>query len=266
MHNKFGVALRLAFIIPAILLTHIAFCWGQTGHRVIAEIAQNHLTKKTKKEIAKLFGKETLAWWSNWADFIKSDSTYDDLYSWHFVNVRGTLSKPEFTKAINSLTDKNLYSQVKEMQAQLKDKTLPVAQRQMALKLLVHFMGDLAQPLHSGHADDEGGNKIVVFWFDRKTNLHTLWDSQLVEQQQYSYTEYARLLDIANAADVKAIQAGTLEDWFFESYSAAEEIYKSATNEAKLSYNYNYKYQALLNQQLLKGGLRLAEILNQTFD
>src|SRR5690242_10538751 len=144
MAKSHRLFLKIFLIIPAIMIGHMAFCWGLMGHRVIGEIAEQHLSKKAKREIAKLFGKETLAWWSNWGDFIKSDSTYDSLYSWHFINLSGTYSKDEFVAKIKSIPVKNLYGQIQAMQAELKDESLPIGKRQQALKLLVHFMGDLA--------------------------------------------------------------------------------------------------------------------------
>ena len=185
-------------LIPCLLLTiglffaTQAFCWGATGHRVIAEIAQNHLTKKAKKELKKLIGKETLAWWSNWPDFIKSDTTWRFASKWHYVDLPGHLEKEKFISELKKLPGENLYTQINAMAAQLKDKSLTDEKRRTALKFLIHLVGDLHQPLHVGRDEDQGGNKITVYWFDEKTNLHSVWDSKLIELQQYSYTEYVK--------------------------------------------------------------------------
>lgn len=258
--------LKTCFITVALLFCHTAFCWGLTGHRVIAEIAQQHLSKKAKAEIKKLIGKETLAWWANWPDFIKSDSTWNHASPWHYVDLPGHITKDQFITDLKKLPGKNLYTQIQAMQAQLKDKSLPDEQRRIALKFLIHLVGDLHQPLHAGRDEDEGGNKIVVYWFGDKTNLHSVWDTKFIESQQYSYTEYAQLLDIAGKDQVKAWQSSPLEDWFYESHVMSDSIYDGTPAESKLSYRYIYKYQALLNEQLLKGGLRLAALLNQTFE
>lgn len=261
----FRLLLRSFLLLPVLLFTYPAFCWGLTGHRVIGEIAEQHLSKKAKKETRKLIGKETLAWWANWPDFIKSDSTWNHASKWHYVDMpSGHLDKEQFLTRLKSLPAPNLYTQIKEMQAQLKDRSLPAAQRKNALSFLVHLIGDLHQPLHVGRHDDAGGNKIVVYWFGEKTNLHSVWDSHFVESQQYSYTEYSKLLDIASPEQVKAWQSSTLDDWFYESHVLADSIYDSTPNESKLSYKYNYQFQDILNKQLLKGGIRLAGILNET--
>jgi len=149
------------------------------------------------------------------------------------------------------------------MLADLGNQTLPADQRRTALYFLIHLVGDLHQPLHVGRDEDAGGNKIVVYWFDRKTNLHSLWDNMLIEYQQYSYTEYANLLNTREPDQVKTWQASPLEDWFYESHVISDSIYAASPNEAKLGYKYNFQFQKILDEQLLKGGVRLAALLNQ---
>lgn len=259
-------SIRTFLTISALLIAQHAFSWGVLGHRIASEIAEQHLTKKAKKELHKLIGKETLAWWSNWPDFIKSDSTWNHASPWHYVDLPGHMEKDQFTADLKKLPGKNLYTQIQAMMAELKDKSLPAEKRKVALYFLVHLVGDLHQPLHVGRDEDAGGNKIVVYWFDKKTNLHALWDSMLIEFQQYSYTEYAKLLNIADDNQVKAWQSGSLEDWFYESHVISDSIYDATPNDSKLSYRYNYRFQKVLEEQLLKGGVRLAALLNQAFE
>ncbi len=256
---------RTFLLASVLLISQSAFCWGLMGHRVIGEIAEQHLTKKAKKELRKLIGKETLALWSNWPDFIKSDSTWNYVYPWHYVNLPGHMDKQKFLEELKKLPGKNLYTQIPAMVAELKDQSLSVEKRKMALSFLVHFIGDLHQPLHVGRAEDLGGNKIVIYWFDQKTNLHSVWDTYFIESQQYSYTEYAKLLDIASKEQVNTWQSSSLEEWFYEAYQLANTIYDTSPTESKLSYKYNYQFQKTLNEQLLKGGVRLAAVLNEAF-
>jgi hypothetical protein len=258
--------LRTLFLAVALLLSHYAFCWRTLGHRVIAEIAQQHLSKKAKKGIRELIGKESLAWWANWPDFIKSDSTWNYASKWHYVDLPGHMPKDSFIADLKKLPPKNLYTQIPDMIAQLKNRSLPIEQRKIALYFLIHFVGDLHQPLHVGRDEDQGGNKITVYWFGEKTNLHSLWDSQLIDYQQFSYSEYSRLLDIASEDDVKNWQSSSPDDWFYESHVLSDSIYDNTPAESKLSYRYNFQFQRILNQQLLKGGVRLAKLLNEAFE
>lgn len=253
-------------VVTALLISQQALSWGLIGHRTIGEIAQQHLSKKAKRELKKLIGRETLALWSNWSDFIKSDSTWRHASPWHYVDLPGHMEKEKFIEDLKKLPGKNLYTQIPAMIAEMKNKSLPLEQRRIALYFLIHLVGDLHQPLHVGREEDEGGNKIVVYWFDKKTNLHSLWDSMLIEFQQYSYTEYAKLLDIAAPEQVKAWQSGSLDDWFYESHVLSDSIYDASPNEAKLGYRYNFQFQKMLDEQLLKGGVRLAALINQAFE
>lgn len=267
MYNSFvRMSIKSLLILAALFITQTAFCWGLLGHRVIAEVAQAHLSKKAKKELQKIIGNETLAWWANWPDFIKSDTSWKHASKWHYVDLPGHMKKEDFIAELKKLPGENLYTQIPAMMAQLKDKSLPVEKRKIALSFLVHFIGDLHQPLHVGRDEDEGGNKITVYWFGEKTNLHSVWDTKLIEMQQYSYTEYAKLLNIATPGQVSAWQTSPLEDWFYESHVLADSIYASAPNESKLGYGHNFKFQNILNQQLLKGGVRLAALINKTLE
>ncbi|MDE1191551.1 MAG: S1/P1 nuclease [Arachidicoccus sp.] len=254
-------------VIIAFFISQSAFAWGTTGHRVVAEIAQRHLSKHAKKEIAKIFGKEPLDYWANWPDFIKSDTTdkWKAAYGWHFVDLPGHVSKEVFIQDLKAIDHKSLYSQIPAMEQILKDKNASLEDKKIALRFLIHLIGDLHQPLHVGRDEDAGGNKIKLTWFNKPTNLHSIWDDELVDFQKWSYTEYANNIDVAGKDEIKQIQSGTLEDWFFQSHELADEIYDRTPEDSKLSYKYNYIFYNKLNQQLLDGGLRLAKVLNDVF-
>ncbi len=255
--------LRTFFLIAGLCLSFSSFSWGLTGHRIVGEIAEQNLTKKAKKELAKLIGAQTLAWWANWPDFIKSDTSYRYASKWHYVDLPGHMQKEAFIDELKKLPGENLYTQITAMMNQLKDRSLSIEKRRFALYFLIHLVGDLHQPLHVGRDEDEGGNKIVVYWFDKKTNLHSLWDTDFIESQQYSYTEYARLLNIASKEQVNIWQSSSLEEWFYDSHVVSDSIYDGSPAESKLSYKYNFTFQKTLDQQLLKGGVRLAKLLNE---
>lgn len=247
------------------LLSLQTFAWGLTGHRVVAEIAERHLSKKAKKNIKKLMGNEPLAFWANWADFIKSDTAYRYAGKWHYVNIEGNLSHDQFLEALPAIKTENLYSQIQALQKQLKDKNTTTAEKNTALRFLIHLVGDLGQPLHVGREEDQGGNRISLSWFGTPTNLHRVWDEHLVDFQQWSYTEYATVLNVATQKQVAQWQALPLEEWLYESYIIANKIYASSPANAKLRYEYNYLFVQDMNDQLLKSGVRLAKILNEIF-
>ena len=133
------------------------------------------------------------------------------------------------------------------------------------MKLLVHLLGDLHQPLHTGRAEDRGGNTIKVKWFRGKTNLHSVWDTKMIESYNMTYSELSNNLDYFSKNQKEAIQKGTVIDWVNESREQAMIVYQSAKTDQNLSYRYMYDYFSTVKTQLKKGGLRLAKILNELF-
>ncbi len=260
---------RIKKIILLGILMYLPFssmAWGMLGHRIVGEIADSYLTKKTKREIFKILGNESIAMTSNWPDFIKSDPAYDYLDTWHYINLKAGLSEEAVKNYLAADTITDAYTKITWVTAQLKIKELEQDKKIFYLRLLVHIVGDIHQPLHVGRAEDRGGNNVKLSWFNTPTNLHTIWDSKLVDQQQLSYTEYAAAINHTTKQQRKEWQAEPLSDWIWQSYQYAQQIYGGVKQDDKLSYDYNFKYIGLVNQQLLKGGVHLAGLLNEIFN
>lgn len=243
------------------------FAWGTTGHRVVAEIAEQNIKEKTKKEIDKLLDNQHMAYWANWGDFIKSDTTkrWSHTYIWHFVNAPANLSKTQYIETIKNIPQENLYSQIPILEGIIKDKNSTKDEKKEALLFLIHLVGDMHQPMHTGHEEDRGGNDIKIQWFWQDTNLHTLWDSKLIDYEKYSYTEYATVLNVLTKDQKADLQVGSIEDWLYDSHEIANKIYGMSKPGDNLSYDYNYKVRAIVDRQLQKGGLRLAKLLDDLF-
>ncbi|RBL93277.1 S1/P1 nuclease [Chitinophaga flava] len=262
MRKKILTGLLLSFLLPL-----ASFAWGPNGHRIVAEIAWQHLTPQAQKAVVSILGRQSMPMIANWPDFIKSDTThqYDHTSKWHYLDFPANIDRAEFDKLLKEATGENLYTQTQAMISDLKNKKLAKDKQVFALSFLVHMMGDMHQPLHVGRDEDMGGNKINLMWFDKASNLHRVWDEQLIDFQQLSYTEYSKAIDIASPARVKELQSGTIADWMFESHVLADKVYGYTKPDSKLSYRYNYVFVDNLNDQLLKGGLRLATVLNGIF-
>lgn len=260
--------MKFKFILFAffLILSTETFAWGTTGHRVVAEIAENHLSGKAKREIKKIIGNQPLAYWANYPDFLKSNPDWKMADSWHYINFPSGLSQSDFEENLKNSSDENLYKRALILMDELKnDKNLSLQKKQENLYFLIHLIGDAHQPLHVGREEDLGGNKIQVEWFRDATNLHSLWDTKLVDFQNYSYTEYAEVLDFHDKKFNQNLTQGNLNNWLFDSYQKAEQIYANAKSGDKLSFKYNYDNISILEEQLLKGGLRLAKVLNEVF-
>jgi hypothetical protein len=131
------------------------------------------------------------------------------------------------------------------------------------LKFLVHLVGDIHQPLHVGCCDDQGGNKVQVKWFGGNSNLHRVWDSDMIDGTRLSYTELAQSLGTPDAATIKKLQSGTVRDWANESMSHRDRVYN--VGKGNLGYEYSYKNMPLVKERLLAAGVRLAGVLNDIY-
>src|SRR5688572_5397484 len=141
-----------------------SLAWGQTGHRIIGEIADKYLNAKAKAAIQKILGAESIAIASNWGDFIKSDSNYKYLDAWHYVNYAKDLDYEEFKEVLKKDTAVNAYTKLNFLVKELKNKTLAQDKKLMYLRLLIHIVGDVHQPLHVSPVGTTGGNDIKVQW------------------------------------------------------------------------------------------------------
>ena len=245
-----------------LLVPALAFSWGKTGHRVVGQIAENHLSPKAAKAVRELLGPDSLAEVSNWADEIRSDPSWKRADPWHYVNIPDgetyeTMSKNPAGDVIVAL---------KKFESTLRNPAAPKEERIQALKFMVHMIGDLHQPLPAGKRDDLGGNRVSVHWFRsvEATNLHTVWDDLIIEQEKLSFTEWTRFLDHPTAAEVKDWQATSYAGWMEESFKLRDRCYDFKP-ELPLSYEYVYKSMPIVKQRLLQAGVRLAGTLNHIF-
>lgn len=264
----FKNACTLLLFMLCMLHSTFSYAWGITGHRVIAEIAERHLNSKALKKIQGLLGNTPMAYYANWPDEIKSDTlkTWQKTFQWHYIDFPEGLSFQDFSYKLKNYPTENLYSAIQKCQGTIKDKTASEKDKKIALVFLIHIMGDLEQPLHVGREEDLGGNKIKIQWFSKPTNLHALWDSKLIDYYKYSYTEYASVLDVCSKKQNQTLAEGSLEDWIYDSYLLSTRIYSELGSYKEFGYEYAYYNKGILETQLLKGGLRLAKLLNTLFD
>lgn len=262
MRPSFKVIL-FSFILSYIPVQTMA--WGMIGHRIVGEVADCYIKGKTGREVKKILGHESIAMASNWADFIKSDSTYNYLGNWHYANFMDNLDYQMLKSALETETGTNIYNRINFLSKELKNESLEAGKKKMYLRLLIHFVGDIHQPMHMGRKEDSGGNGIKLTWFGQPSNLHRIWDSDVIESQQLSYTEYTDAINHANKNELNAWLHDDVSVWAFESYQISRKLYSKVKPEEKLGYRYIYDNLDTVNHQLLKGGVRLAGLLNQVF-
>ena len=236
--------------------------WGSTGHRVIGAVAQKHLTPKAAQQVKELLGGMSLAFVSTYADEIRSDNRYDHLVPLHYVNMDQHTRYHEAEKTPKG----DIVIAIKTCIETLKNPTASKEDKAFYLKLLVHFIGDIHQPLHAGRKEDRGGNSIDLFWFGKRTNLHRLWDSDLIEHYNMSYSELAAHLPKQTADEKAVVMTAPLLDWVDQSQDLANTLYDKTPQGTRLGYVYHYQHFETVREQLLDGGLRLAATLNAIFD
>ena len=260
--NKF-----MSLILTLLFLNfYTAEEWGSTGHRVVAEVANKYLTDNSNEKIIKILDGETLVNASTYADDIKSDSRYSEYYDWHFIN----MELDEVYENTVPSEKGDIYIAINKCLDVLESDLVSDSDKSFYLKLLVHFVGDLHQPLHLGRYEDRGANRIFVKWFGRNSNLHRVWDSEMINGHNMSYSELA--LNLPNTdflvftKESKNFERSDILDWINEVHKYTNQIYEGVSNDDKLGYNYQYENFDTTKELLLIAGIRLAKILNYLFD
>jgi hypothetical protein len=247
----------------ALLLTVVFVCqsygWGATGHRVTGKIASHYLNKKARKRVEALLGQESLAMASTWMDDIRSDSTYNYASDYHWVTIETGQTYDQSKK--NSKGD--VIMTIERLIGELKSGKLDRATEIKELKFLIHLVGDIHQPLHVGCCDDQGGNKVQVKWFGGNSNLHRVWDSDIIKGTKLSYTELAESLGTVDPATVKRLQSTSVRDWANEAMSYRKKVYD--IGNGNLGYAYSYHNLPLIRERLLTAGIRLAGVINEIY-
>ena len=265
---------RLTLILTIIMLMDVtsAFGWGAKGHDVVAAIAEQHLTCKAKRKIKKLLDGKSIVYYSSWMDNIQNSPYWENGYNktktWHYANVDEGLTYQTMTKNPDGDVVNGLEMLTREMTENYDN--LTDSMRVDYLKMIVHMVGDLHCPMHAGRLSDRGGNGTKVKWFGQNTNLHSIWDSKIVDSaRQWSYSEWVDHLDRADRKYRKAIMTGDFEEWFAKTVEEAAKLYDYVEDlgveTPNLSYQYVYDFTPLLEEQLLNGGYRLAYVLNTIF-
>ncbi|MET0571176.1 MAG: S1/P1 nuclease [Pedobacter agri] len=240
--------------------------WGVVGHRAIGKIAENHLSTKAKKSIKDLLGREILAMVSTYPDEVRPYPKYAYTTPWHYVNLPEGLSYQDFSAQLKSMDKPNIYKAILNNISDLKDPSKTKQEKVFALKFLVHLVGDIHQPMHTGHAEDSGGNGIKVKLMRRETNLHGLWDSGLIDYAGMSYLELAKACDVVEKAELKAWKRDVVAKWAFESYEMSKKLYAEAAQNPEFDYNYYPEHAEVIKKRLAQAGIRLAAILNEIYE
>ena len=242
-----------------------SMAWGNEGHQICGQIAWSYLNPRARVAVNAILGGEHVAMASTWADDIKKDPKYKYTAPWHYIDLNRTYTYPQLVDYLSHDTQMDLYTRVNFFIKQLSNKNLAQNTKLFDLKMLIHLVEDAHQPMHTAHVSDRGGNDFIVSWFNEPTNLHAVWDNKLIEHQQMKYTKYAWFINHTTDAQRTAWQRDPVSKWLFESNRISERLYTDIHPGDNLGEAYYHAHIAIVNQQLLKAGVRLAGVLNQLF-
>ena len=223
---------KFLFSLSLVTLSALqGFSWGQKGHDTVASIAEAHLTDATKHVVDSILNGKSIVYYSNWLDNASHTPEYAYTKTWHYKNI-----DPDETFENAPLLETGDIVRAIREQVEILNNPNSTDDKALALKILVHLVGDIHQPMHMGRRCDRGGNNVNVKFFNSNSNLHSIWDSKVLEAgHKWTYTEWQQQIDRATPEETSIILSeGTPEKWGKECYLIASDIYEDAPSEENL--------------------------------
>ena len=248
-------------LLTVLLLSPAVFAWGPKGHRIVAQVAYELLTNKTRKHVDAVLGKQGMIYLSTWSDEIKSDTIYPESHDWHYQDLDGGLTDEAITDMLTNYptVGGNMFRALDSLAMLLQQDPT----NHDALVFYVHLYADRYCPMHVAHLDDKGGNAVKMKWFGQNTNLHSVWDSKLLESKGFSYTEYANYLNNVFGDQYKDIHQMSPAATILYTYHITDDIYTYHTTWSGNAYHYTYNWLTAVEKQMYMAGVHLAKQLNQ---
>ena len=260
MKRLLVVCLMVMALVPSM---HHLLAWGQKGHRIVAQVAYDNLNKKIRRQVDAILGKHGMIYLSTWADEIKSDTIYPKSFTCHYQDLDGGLSDEAIVAMLTDYPEVggDLFMAMDSIEAVLaKNK-----QCHDALAFYVHFYADRFCPMHVAHLDDKGGNGVKMKWLGQNTNLHSVWDSKIIDSKGFTYTEYAQYLHDVYGKQKKAVMQMTDEETLLQTYHLTDDIYTYHSTWNGNAYHYSYYWMDEMEWQLYTAGVKLAQALNAIY-
>lgn len=240
--------------------------WGAMGHRLVVEIAWDHLTPTARAAALSLLGGQSLGNASVWADSIRNSRR--ETGPLHYVNLPA--GERAWHPEQYCRRGECVVGAVEKYQAILADRTAATADRAEALRFVMHFVGDMHAPLHVGDRGDRGGNGVSVTWRGRKTNLHAVWDTDLLRawapsEGSYLKTLRRRIVRMSPEEQVRAA-SGSIAGWAMDGNGISGEVVYRLPPGNDLGSAYLRSAGPVMDLAIINAGLRLARLLNQALD
>ena len=247
---------KSALLLPALLIfiKSSIFAWGREGHHMVAEIAFQLLSPGAKEKLKAALGNTSIEDAATWMDEQRGgNNAYKYLTTTHYINI-------EKGEKLNPFQKGNIYTELNTVISELEKGKNP-AELKLNLMILFHLVGDVHQPLHDGYGNDKGGNSVKVSLMGKATNLHSAWDGGIIQLEhvntQILLSQYAKL----SPAQINNLKTTNTSAWISESRSYLDQIY--SFSNSTLDESYVLKATPIIEDQLLKSGIRLAAILEK---
>ncbi|MBQ9138474.1 MAG: S1/P1 nuclease [Alistipes sp.] len=267
----------LTLMCAVVLVVSTASAWGRLGHATVAKIAENHLTKKAKKQITEYLHGESIVKWASYADECKPELLVD--LGFEPTNAKRHITYPHTFEATADCTPypgirkgdeyvKNCIYYIEKMAAELKDnaKDMPDSVRVAHIALIVHFVGDMHCPEHIRYPEDQTIGYYPIYFGKDKVRYHTLWDTPIIASRHpWGFEDTAALLDTYTKQQIKDVTAGTPYDWGYDSAKASRPVHDIKEGTKLDKRQYLNQYTPLAEEQIRKAGYRLASLLNSIF-
>ena len=254
---------RLSVVFLAMAIPAMAFAWGAKGHDIVARVAEENLSKRTLRTVEQVLGGHSMVYVANWMDNASHTEEYAYTKTWHYVNV-----DPNEGSYHNSAKEAkgDVVVAIDSIVANLKSGELAPEEERAQLMMLIHLVGDMHCPMHAGHKSDRGGNGTKVKYFNSQKKLHSVWDSNIIESaHRWSHSEWQEQIDRVGRKQKRAMAQGRPVDWIEECVTLAADVYARSTTGENLSYDYVAYYAPVIEEQLLKAGVRLATLLEEIY-
>ena len=247
----------LLFIIICLSSVTNSFAWGYKGHEIVVQLAMRFVKPDVNKNIISILDTMSFGTAGNWMDMMRSNSDYNFMKPWHYIDF------PE-ENTYQASTDENIVNRIIITYNELRHKNvLCNEQIKMDMLVLMHLMGDLHQPLHTGYENDLGGNKVAIEFDDLKTNLHHFWDEDIIQIENITLQDCLDYYSSFQSKNIDSIAGIHPVSWMKETRSLLDQVYLHGgfTPDSV----YMKKSKIIIEKQLLIAGLRLAQMLNKVF-
>jgi len=240
-----------------LLVPFLDFGWGAKGHKMVADIAKENLNAGVEKKIQSFLGDMSFEEASVWMDSMRADHSYNYMSPWHYLDIDSGATYVENPKG-------DIVSELNRVIKELRNyRNMSHDSVALDLRILFHLCGDITQPLHCGYGSDKGGNTVKVNCNGKETTLHHVWDSDIINSVGITTPMCLASMKFCPPAQQKEWEKIDVMQWMADSRSYLPQVYKYGPNG--ITQDYIQSNTVIIEQQICKGGLRLAAVLNDIF-